>query len=271
MEVPPSREMRLDRAVRSQIGSMLVTGAQFPISVRPEADIPLVLAGFGEPESLQLKLLPIGEATHDVQLKEPAVLTGTPEPFLYQTQLSSAQVNERYQLTAFSEGGGAICGWLKAATHGCPLGEIEVKGVPLPEGASNFDDKIALRSMEISATTLEPGGRLEVDLRWQALGPIDEDYTIFIQVLDNQDNIVGQVDAWPLQGTYPTSQWPAGEVIVDTHVVQLKSDLAPGNYHLQVGWYLLATLHRLPILNSDGNPIEEKVVLTGLVAPGSGE
>jgi len=218
-----------------------------------------------------LSLRPVGEAVDGDQQQEPPPFLGAPQPFLYATRLSSAEANGRYQVIAFSEGDAALCGWLAAATDDCLLGQIEVKGVALPDDASNFDDKIALLSMKSSATELVPGGQLGVNLRWQALARLDEDYTIFIQVLDSQDNIVGQVDSWPVQGTYPTSQWPAGEVIVDTHVVQLKSSMAPGNYRLQVGWYLLATLRRLPVLNSDGDPIDDRVVISGLVVPGSGE
>ena len=37
--------------------------------------------------------------------------------------------------------------------------------------------------------------------------------------------------------------------------LQLAGDLPPGNYRLQAGFYLLATLHRLPLLDAQGNVI----------------
>ena len=133
-------------------------------------------------------------------------------------------------------------------------------------GAINFDDKIALLEIDLPQTELTPGGQLPVTLTWQSLAPLDADYTVFIQVLDAADRIVGQVDAWPLQGTYPTGQWTPGEIVVDPHVVPLAAELPPGSYRLQVGWYLLADLRRLPLLDANGAPVDDKLVVPGFFA-----
>jgi hypothetical protein len=271
VEVPPVRELSLGRVVRSQVGAALIAAAQFPATVRPQAGIPLILSGSGDPDILQFSLRPIGEAGSNGPGPEAKAPPTAPDPFVYATRVSSDVSNGRYQLIASSRESGAYCGWLSAASDGCPLGDVEVSGVPLPAGAANFDDKVALLSMEFSPSELRPSGRLQVVLKWQALGTMDEDYTIFIQVLDAQDRLGGQVDAWPLQGTYPTSQWSTGEVISDAHVLPLDSSLTPGTYRLQVGWYLLSTLRRLPVLDPDGNPTDDKVMVPGLVAPGSGD
>jgi hypothetical protein len=85
-----------------------------------------------------------------------------------------------------------------------------------------------------------------------------------LQVLDDQDRIVGQIDAWPLEGTFPTSQWQPGEIIQDPYQIQLSADLPPGNYRLQVGLYLLASMRRLPLLDAQGQPIDDKVIISGL-------
>jgi len=91
------------------------------------------------------------------------------------------------------------------------------------------------------------------------------DYTVFVQVLDPTDRIVGQVDAWPVQGTFPTSAWTPGEAVRDTYLVQLAADLPPGNYRLHVGLYLLATLERLSVLDTGGAAVDDKVEVGGLV------
>ncbi|MBE2224292.1 MAG: hypothetical protein IAF02_22320, partial [Anaerolineae bacterium] len=96
---------------------------------------------------------------------------------------------------------------------------------------------------------------------------LNENYTLFLQVLDANDRLVGQVDAWPLQGTLPTSQWQPGQTITDPYTIQLDSDLPPGDYRLLVGWYLLADLHRLPILNEVGQAQDDKLVVPGLSSP----
>jgi hypothetical protein len=78
---------------------------------------------------------------------------------------------------------------------------------------------------------------------------------------------VGQEDAFPLQGTLPTSQWRPGQTLTDPYQIQLDGDLPPGQYRLIVGWYLLADLRRLPVLNDAGVPIDDKVTVPGLTVP----
>jgi hypothetical protein len=96
---------------------------------------------------------------------------------------------------------------------------------------------------------------------------LEQDYTLFVQVVDEHDRIVGQVDTWPRQGTLPTSQWRPGEIVTDSYRVPLAGDLLPGQYRLLAGWYLLATLERLPVLDSSGSAVDDKVAVPGLVAP----
>ena len=132
-------------------------------------------------------------------------------------------------------------------------------GAPLPEGAVNFADRIALLDVTVDAARLTPGGQLPVTLTWQGLAEMDADYTVFVQVLDAADRIVGQVDAWPVQGTFPTSQWTPGETVSDPYLVQLSADLPPGDYRLHVGLYLLATLERLVVVDESGAAVDDKV------------
>jgi hypothetical protein len=149
----------------------------------------------------------------------------------------------------------------------CPLGEVSVAGAPLPAGAVNFADLIALLEIELVDSVLKPGGNLEVTLVWRALGPIKEDYTAFLHILDETDRIVGQVDAWPVQGTYATSRWTAGETVRDPYIVPVAADAAPGRYRLEIGWYLLGTMRRLSVVNSAGVAIDDRVLLENLLVP----
>jgi hypothetical protein len=56
-------------------------------------------------------------------------------------------------------------------------------------------------------------------------------------------------------------------VVEDEYQVQLAAELPPGPYRLQVGWYLLATLQRLPVVDEVGTAVEDKVVIPGLISP----
>ena len=267
--LPATGEVALDEVLRAQNGRVLLSGVQLPAEVRPQTPLPLLLTGYGDQvRELRFSLQPIaGAAVKDSDIALAAPSAGDRSPFSYAAEVETDLPNGRYYLLSADPQAASICGWLAPQTDGCILGEVAVSGVPLPPGATNYDDKIALLEAELPDHQLQPGGVFPVNLRWQSLSPVDEDYTVFIQILDAQDRLVGQIDAWPLQGTYPTSQWQSGEIVDDPYLVQLDAELPPGPYRLQIGWYLLSTLERLPLLDKEGSSIDDKLSISGLVVP----
>ncbi len=265
--VRPPEAVVADRPLRAQLGPALLTGVSFAGQTRPGTALPLLLNGCGQGLDELVFTLRLMDETGNAAWQEnrevPAVTCDSPR--VLSTHISTTVSAGRYAVFAHHPRYPAVCGWLAPAGEGCVLGTVIVSGVPLPEGATNFDDKIALLDVELPEVELRPGGQLAVHLTWQALAPLAENYTVFVQVLDAQDRIVGQVDNWPLQGTYPTGQWSPGEVVSDPYLIQLDEELPPGQYRLQVGWYLLATLRRLPVLDESGAAVDDKVVIPGLV------
>jgi hypothetical protein len=69
--------------------------------------------------------------------------------------------------------------------------------------------------------------------------------------------LYGQADSWPVQGTYPTSQWAPGSEVEDRYAVPLGADAPPGSYRVEVGWYHLETMQRLQILDEKGDPMAD--------------
>ncbi len=266
LALAPLAAAHTDRAYRAQNGRTLLSGASFPSEIRPGTPLPVLVAGYAPaPDLLSFELVALDQAIEQAAALGVSPLSSeTPDPIVYSGEAATSLPNGRYHLFSRDPLAASFCGWLAPATSVCLLGEVEVSGVPLPEDAANFDDQIALLSVAIADTSLQPGGALPVQLRWQSLGKISEDYTVFLQVLDEQDRLVGQVDAWPRQGTYPTSRWERGEIVDDPYEIQLAADLPPGAYRLQVGLYLLATLRRLPLLDAQGQPIDDKVIISGL-------
>ncbi len=111
----------------------------------------------------------------------------------------------------------------------------------------NFFDKVSLTKATIA------DDQQSLILIWQvAEGYFDTDYTVFIQALNAKTGsyIVG-FDGPPVQGHYPTTLWQSGEVIIDTHSLDL-SLLEPGTYNLITGLYNPTTGDRLPAFNSTG-------------------
>jgi hypothetical protein len=97
---------------------------------------------------------------------------------------------------------------------------------------------------------------MRVVLEWQSLRPIEDNYKVFVQLLDEGLQVRAQGDdKAPLGGSAPTllwfPRWRAGTRITDTYVLDLPSDLAPGTYPLIVGMYGFSTFKRLPIVSYD--------------------
>jgi hypothetical protein len=268
LDVPATEGVEALRPLRLQINSATLTGIQYSPTIRPQTPLVLTTTGFGRPQGIRYELAPILPQPTPVDNYRMTIDNFPPYlgANIAQTELDTDVANGRYYIIAHSEFG-AICGWLQPATTRCNLGTVDISGVPLPVNATNYADKIALLDVVLDSTELHAGGQLPVTLQWQSLAAMTQDYTIFIQVLNEHDQIVGQVDAWPLQGTLPTSQWPPGDVIRDPHIIQLSGDLPAGNYRLIIGWYLLADFSRLPVLDGTGAAVADKHVVPGLIAP----
>lgn len=268
---PPVQLPLLD-PVRMQVGPVSLTSVSIPVQARSGDELSILLAGQAvAPEQLSVSLLPTDK---DFEPDDPESFVANPSiiansQILWIATKSVKLSPGKYYLMVAYPGSRSNCGWLTRKTAGCVLGEVEINSLQLAEGASNFADKIALSSVEMPEMILQPGGQVPVTLTWQALTSLDEDYTVFVQILDENDRIVGQVDSWPVQGTYPTSQWRVGEEVKDPYLVRLNENLPPGEYRLNAGLYLLETLRRLPLLDESGAAVDDKVEVPGLLIPGS--
>ena len=108
---------------------------------------------------------------------------------------------------------------------------------------------------------------LDTTIYWQAEGRVSEDYTTFIHLLgpknpETGSTIWAESDAQPGNGTYPTSQWRPGQIIVDRYYLQIPDQSPRQNYQLEVGMYILATGARLPV-RVNGQPSPDNSVLLG--------
>ena len=137
---------------------------------------------------------------------------------------------------------------------------IPVREAP-PDALANFGGKALLLEASYGAASMPPGGLLDVYLVWQPLQTFDEDYTVTVQLIGPDGALHGQTDAHPAQGTYPTSQWQAGERIPDGYQVRLDDAAPPGTYQVQIALYLLATAERLPVVDATGAPVDDRYII----------
>lgn len=173
-----------------------------------------------------------------------------------------------YSLRVGLAGRAVRCRWLAPPAEDCPFSVVVVR--PDQAGLANFAGRVLLVDARVGRESAQPGEAISVALRWQGLRVMREDYTVFVQLIGPDGRLYGQVDAWPVQGTRPTSGWSPGEVVNDLYEVRLASDAPPGRYQVIAGWYLLATMERLPMVNLDGRSIGDAFVV-GYVQVGGSE
>jgi hypothetical protein len=140
-----------------------------------------------------------------------------------------------------------------------------------PERAAVFDvggkDAIALVDARVDPTKARPGGQLGLTLRWLDLQPLPDNYTLFVHLRDARDQTVAQIDAQPTGGSYPTTAWQPGDLILDRYALDLPTTAGPGPYRLVVGLYELRTLQRLPARTSSGDAPGAEVSIATLSLP----
>lgn len=105
-----------------------------------------------------------------------------------------------------------------------------------PQIAIFGDNEIALLDYRIVGP-LRHGATLRLQMQWQALREVDHDYTIFVHAVNEDGNTYGEQDSKPLDGALPTLQWTRGQVISDTHTIQIDVEGPREGYRLEVGLY----------------------------------
>jgi len=108
--------------------------------------------------------------------------------------------------------------------------------------------EIALRAIRVDQLSSH---LLLAQLAWATNGPLAQDFTVFVHLVDEAGNLVTQHDGWPVMGTRPTGSWQAAEIISDGHMLEVPATLPAGMYRLRVGLYDGATGERLALVGSD--------------------
>lgn len=115
-----------------------------------------------------------------------------------------------------------------------------------------FLDFINLLGYTVPVDRAVPGQPYLVTLYWRATAPMADNYVVFLQLVDDQDNKISQRDTFSGGGMFPTSRWKPGEVVVDTIVLPIDPNApAPQAFNLIGGLWDLSTGQRLPISSPD--------------------
>jgi hypothetical protein len=111
---------------------------------------------------------------------------------------------------------------------------------------------VHLRGFDLDRTRATAGDSLSLTLYWQAGGPTDLNYTVFVHLIGPDGHSHGQVDRFPAGGAAPTASWAAGQVVVDEMELPVAADASPGTYYIAVGMYDAASGGRLPLTDVSG-------------------
>jgi hypothetical protein len=95
------------------------------------------------------------------------------------------------------------------------------------------------------------GNRLT--LLWQTNQTLDQNYSIFIHVLNSEGSLISQADGVPYDGLYPLPNWRPGQLISDVRSLDIGSQAVA----VAIGLYDPATGQRLPAYDAGGQPLPE--------------
>ncbi|MAT96484.1 MAG: hypothetical protein CL608_05015 [Anaerolineaceae bacterium] len=124
----------------------------------------------------------------------------------------------------------------------------------------DFGGQIALIGFDASAETAVPGEQVTVTLYWQAQTSMAINFQSFVHLLRPDGSLAAQSDHLN-PGEFPTRRWPLDKYVRDVHILQLPPDLPPGEYQLTAGLWVQTEGWRLPLLDANGNQVDDKAAL----------
>lgn len=142
--------------------------------------------------------------------------------------------------------------------------DFDVPPITVPVEA-NFANQVKFLGYDLPETAIKAGESFPLTLYWQAPAklPPQADFTQFNHLHDSQGNLYGGYDRRPLEN-YSTLLWAAHEVVVDGYAVPIEADAPPGDYYLDVGYYLTVgqSAVNLPLV-VDGQMTEQTSISIG--------
>lgn len=133
---------------------------------------------------------------------------------------------------------------------------LEEAPATMSDLAIRFSEDVFLLGHHMERRSVKTGDVLRVRLYWLATGAMDEDLTVSLRVYGRDEAVIGSMDSYPGMGSYPTSRWVPGEVIVDDYEIPIAEDaLAPTAASVRVGVYRRQGMEHLAALDAAGNDV----------------
>lgn len=132
----------------------------------------------------------------------------------------------------------------------------------------NFDNQIELVAYQLSTLAPSAGETIDLTLYWQRLRSIQQDYTVFVHILNpTTQAIYAASDKQPVAGNAPTSRWEEQQIITDRHQLQVADDAPSEMVELEIGLYVQTAdggFQRLRVVTPDGGMANDFAYLSKL-------
>jgi 4-amino-4-deoxy-L-arabinose transferase-like glycosyltransferase len=170
----------------------------------------------------------------------------------YELPLSAETPAGQYQLTV-----GLVDAATESLTGEIALSPLIVEGrsrvlqVPSIQHrlSANLGGQVELLGYDLDPNAVRAGEVMHLTLYWRALDEMEVSYTVFVHLLDRENQIWGQRDSIPSKGTLPTTGWVKEEIIADKYEFTFRPDAPLGEYLIEVGLYDAQTGQRVPVLS----------------------
>jgi hypothetical protein len=112
------------------------------------------------------------------------------------------------------------------------------RALPLPDVQYPIDivygDSIRLRGVSFSATELNAGDEIVVQLVWGFEDRMDVDWDTVIRLVDGEGNVAAELNEYP--AAYPTTAWRPSPDFGDIRRLVIPENTPSGDYRFEVGW-----------------------------------
>ncbi|MCC6455244.1 MAG: glycosyltransferase family 39 protein [Caldilineaceae bacterium] len=141
----------------------------------------------------------------------------------------------------------------------------DLQEVPLGDYTVSWGDAIDLMYYDTIPGNLYPGHLFEMTIYFNKSGPLDLDYKVKVQILDQAGHTFMLKEGKPLG--LNTSQWTDGHILRDdTYQMEVPEGTPPGLYRIEISFYDPATFDHLPAVQvNNGRLLNDPYVLDYLV------
>ena len=130
-----------------------------------------------------------------------------------------------------------------------------------PDGPrARFGESIELLGAELDA---DAG---EVIFYWRTREPVAQNYSVFVHLLDENGETIGQLDGAPYANRYPTGAWRPGQIIEDRRALAAAGADVSRIHRIVLGLYDPASGERLPAYDDRGDPLPDHALVLPIEA-----